>query len=147
VFISELGKKKSAVGFIPDPDKMESLRVSKENFLKNFKSVVNNSSTLDNVVEEKESKIEENEQFIIDLLSKTQPHHDHSYTTVFGKRKNTEQVEELINSLEDEKKVVHNWKQHLIKHGLAKRVIFIDPPDSYKRNKKKPVPILFLRHR
>lgn len=43
-------------------------------------------SDSDSLNEETERRIEENEQFIIDLLSRTQPHHDHCYTTMFGKK-------------------------------------------------------------
>lgn len=43
-------------------------------------------SETDSLSEETERRIEENEQFIIDLLSRTQPHHDHCYTTIFGKK-------------------------------------------------------------
>ncbi|KAK3092888.1 hypothetical protein FSP39_008434 [Pinctada imbricata] len=39
-------------------------------------------------------RIAENEQFIIDLLSRNQPHHDHSYTTIFGRKRGHEDVED-----------------------------------------------------
>lgn len=51
--------------------------------------------------EETERRLEENEQFIIELLSRTQPHHDHSYTTVFGKKKNFYNIEMLTASDEE----------------------------------------------
>ena len=35
-------------------------------------------------------RLEENEQFIIELLSRTQPHQDHSYTSIFGKKRGIE---------------------------------------------------------
>ncbi|XP_061165914.1 uncharacterized protein LOC133174827 [Saccostrea echinata] len=45
------------------------------------------------VGDDTEKRIEENEQFIIELLSRTQPHHDHGYTTIFGKKKGIEDIE------------------------------------------------------
>lgn len=43
--------------------------------------------------------IRENEQFILDLLSRNQPYHDHSYTTIFGsKTVNTPEQECEIDS-------------------------------------------------
>jgi len=52
-------------------------------------------------LEETERRLEENEQFIIDLLSRTQPHHDHSYTTIFGKKKSFNSIEFLSASDEE----------------------------------------------
>ncbi|XP_062568663.1 uncharacterized protein LOC134230821 [Saccostrea cucullata] len=46
-----------------------------------------------------EKRIEENEQFIIELLSRTQPHHDHGYTTIFGKKKG---IEDIVFETEEE---------------------------------------------
>ena len=51
--------------------------------------------------EETERRLEENEQFIIDLLSRTQPHHDHSYTTIFGKKKSFNTLE-ILGASDDE---------------------------------------------
>ncbi|XP_064621560.1 uncharacterized protein LOC135484220 [Lineus longissimus] len=43
-----------------------------------------------------------NDQFIIDLLTRSQPHHDHCYTTIFGKRRGAEMMHYEIESSEDE---------------------------------------------
>jgi hypothetical protein len=43
-----------------------------------------------------------NDQFIIDLLSRSQPHHDHCYTTIFGKRRGAEMMHYEIETSEDE---------------------------------------------
>lgn len=47
-------------------------------------------------------RIEENEQFIIDLLSRNQPHHDHCYTTIFGKKRGIESVQFSSESSDEE---------------------------------------------
>lgn len=39
-----------------------------------------------------ERRMVENEQFIIDLLNRTQPHHDHCYTTIFGKKRGIDDI-------------------------------------------------------
>ncbi|XP_076099625.1 uncharacterized protein LOC143069069 isoform X1 [Mytilus galloprovincialis] len=54
--------------------------------------------------EETERRLEENEQLIIELLSRTQPHHDHSYTTVFGRKKSF-YMREFIGEAEEEVEV------------------------------------------
>ena len=86
--------------------------------------------------DEAERRIEENEQFIIDLLSKTQPHHDHNYTTIFGKRKGSDIMHHLMDDSDEERKG---------SSGGAKSVIYLDKNGN--RAKRKAKPILFLRHR
>ena len=88
------------------------------------------------LTEEAEKHIEENEQFIIELLSKTQPHHDHSYTTIFGSRKGSEVIHHLIDESDEENEETK---------ATNNTVIYLDK----KGNKTKPnvKPILFLRHR
>lgn len=145
VFISDpcLQRKKKIVGFIPDPDKLESMAVSKDNFPEDFKPEEKKTP------DESKRKIEENEQFIIELLSKTQPHHDHGYTTIFGKRKNSEHVDELLDNVENEPEPdcsESSWKENLNLVGM-KYVIFIESADAKQGSKKQPAPILFLRHR
>ncbi|XP_055957111.1 B-cell lymphoma 6 protein homolog isoform X2 [Patella vulgata] len=49
---------------------------------------------------DRERRIEENEQFIIDLLNRTQPHHDHCYTTIFGKKRGIETIS--LNTADEE---------------------------------------------
>ncbi|XP_053375768.1 uncharacterized protein LOC123563837 [Mercenaria mercenaria] len=145
VYISDpcLQRKQKLVGFIPDPDKLESMAVSKDIFQEDFQGADKKCS------EENERKIEENEQFIIELLSKTQPHHDHGYTTIFGKRKNSEHVDQLLAKVDSEPDYPDtgtSWKEDLNLKGM-KKVIFIEPADSKRGEKKRPAPILFLRHR
>lgn len=122
------------------------MAVSQDVFSKEFISAGHNKKTSD----ESDRKIEDNEQFIIELLSKTQPHHDHGYTTVFGKRNNPDHVEELLGRVEMENEPdlsESSWKTDLNLQGI-KEVIFIDPADSKRGGKRKrPAPILFLRHR
>ncbi len=48
-----------------------------------------------------QKRIEENEQFIVDLLARSQPYHDHCYTTVFGKRKAIDHVHLELDSDDD----------------------------------------------
>ena len=86
--------------------------------------------------EEAEKHIEENEQFIIDLLSKTQPHHDHCYTTIFGSRKGSDVIHHIIDDSDEENEEMK---------ATNNTVIYLDK----KGNKARPhvKPILFLRHR
>lgn len=51
---------------------------------------------------ETERRIEENEQFIIDLLTRNQPHRDHCYTTIFGKKRGIDVVHLELDSSDDE---------------------------------------------
>ena len=87
--------------------------------------------------EETERRIEENEQFIIDLLSKTQPHHDHNYTTIFGRRKGSDIIHHLMEDSDDEQDLPDN----------GNTIVYLDKKG--KKTKKRPnaKPILFLRHR
>ena len=50
---------------------------------------------------EAEKTIAHNEQFVLDLLSKAQPYHDHSYTTVFGKRHGIETLQLDAETLDE----------------------------------------------
>ena len=88
------------------------------------------------LTEEAEKHIEENEQFIIDLLSKTQPHHDHCYTTIFGSRKGSDVIHHIIDESDEENEDMQ---------ATNNTVIYLDK----KGNKTRPhvKPILFLRHR
>ncbi len=55
------------------------------------------------VQQDTEKTIAENEQFILDILSHRQPYHDHSYTTIFGKRRGIETIQldaETLDELE-----------------------------------------------
>ena len=78
-----------------------------------------------------EQRIAENEQFIIDLLSRNQPHHDHSYTTMFGKKKGIEGIEfETENDIEpefpedtgEEFAIIHG-KRWIKQHKLAEPIL------------------------
>ncbi|XP_071079684.1 uncharacterized protein [Haliotis cracherodii] len=85
----------------------------------------------DNLHEETERRIEENEQFIIDLLSRTQPHHDHCYTTIFGKKRGIETMHfDLESSGEEENGVID-----VCDNGSE---------DSEKRKSTKPIMLLQL---
>ena len=53
------------------------------------------------VKKEAEKTIAHNEQFVLDLLSKAQPFHDHSYTTVFGKRHGIETLQLDAETLDE----------------------------------------------
>ena len=53
------------------------------------------------VKKEAENTIAHNEQFVLDLLSKAQPYHDHSYTTVFGKRHGIETLQLDAETLDE----------------------------------------------
>ncbi|KAL3872693.1 hypothetical protein ACJMK2_035902 [Sinanodonta woodiana] len=119
---------------------------------KHSKSVTENSnkpnsdtdtSDQDNTVK----RIEENEQFIIDLLSRTQPHHDHCYTTIFGKRKGIDKMHFDLDSSENEEEdhmdvgnSSYNPIQNIIT-GLP------EEEETLKNKNDKRHPILFLRHR
>ena len=52
--------------------------------------------------------IEDNEQFILDLLSRSQPYHDHNYTTIFGKRYGNENVDLDLSELEDNERAARS---------------------------------------
>lgn len=147
VYISDpcLQRKKKLVGFIPDPDKLENMAVSKDIFPEELLKTGHKEHKEKPLDANVKYKIEENEQFIIELLSKTQPHHDHGYTTIFGKRLNTEQVDILLDMADDEPEQILSWKDELKTLGMNK-MIFIEP-DTKKCGKKRPAPILFLRHR
>ncbi len=57
------------------------------------------------VKQDTEKTIAENEQFILDILSSRQPYHDHSYTTIFGKRRGIETIQldaETLDELQKE---------------------------------------------
>ena len=65
------------------------------------------------VGDDTEKRIEENEQFIIELMRRTQPHHDHGYTTVFGKKKGIEAIEQIeFENPEDEAQVANDNSQY-----------------------------------
>ena len=53
------------------------------------------------VKKEAEKTIAHNEKFVLDLLSKAQPFHDHSYTTVFGKRHGIETLQLDAETLDE----------------------------------------------
>ena len=78
-----------------------------------------------------ERRIEENEQFIIELLSRTQPHHDHCYTTIFGKKRGIENISMDSDSSSDE-----DDDSSII--DVGGNVSYIDPI----RSGKPPKPIL-----
>ena len=86
--------------------------------------------------DEAERRIEENEQFIIDLLSKTQPHHDHNYTTIFGRRRGSEIIHHLMDESDEEQQEIS---------ASANTVVYLDKKGNKAKRKAKP--ILFLRHR
>lgn len=74
------------------------------------------------VGDDTEKRIEENEQFIIELMRRTQPHHDHGYTTVFGKKKGIEIIDQIeFENPEDEVPVNNDNNQY-----YGKRVIHPD---------------------
>ena len=123
------GTKRTSIGFVPVPDKLKYNSVSKDILKKDQENEETNDTDSD---EENEKRIEENEQFIIDLLSKTQPHHDHSYTTIFGRRKGADLVSQMIEDREKEPEKTVDGKKVVIVEGNKPAV---------------PTPILFLRHR
>lgn len=59
------------------------------------KEIVTGGGEDSDVGDDTEKRIEENEQFIVELLSRTYPHHDHGYTTIFGKKKGIEALEQI----------------------------------------------------
>lgn len=130
----------AVVGFIPVLEKLQYNAVSKEILSQSSKTIEDEPEVSD---EESDKRNEENEQFIIELLSKTQPHHDHSYTTIFGKRKNSEFVWNKLKAMGEDQDVqtVDPNKPLPIKKGVT---VFINDNRS---GLKKPTPILFLRHR
>lgn len=74
------------------------------------------------VGDDTEKRIEENEQFIIELMRRTQPHHDHGYTTVFGKKRGIEIIDQIeFENPEDEVPVNNDNNQY-----YGKRVIHPD---------------------
>lgn len=174
-----LKSKRSAVGFIPDPEKLQIMDVSEDRFNDNNSSSVppisisntqsqsaktnrsnslvktnnqtkpsNQPTCMEYPEDVDRHKIEENEQFIIELLSKTQPHHDHCYTTIFGQRTNSEQVEAMLTRIDDHEEAVEekDWTEEL-KLPCDKRVTFFISDEEKQGKKKRPAPILFLRHR
>ncbi|XP_041351883.1 zinc finger and BTB domain-containing protein 18-like [Gigantopelta aegis] len=78
-----------------------------------------------------ERRIEENEQFIIELLNRTQPHHDHCYTTIFGKKRGIENISMDSDSSSDD-----DDDSSII--DVGGNVSYIDPI----RTGKPPKPIL-----
>ncbi|XP_069114977.1 uncharacterized protein [Argopecten irradians] len=68
--------------------------------------------------DETERRMEENEQFIIDLLSRNQPHHDHCYTTIFGKKRGIDDI--VLHDASDEETEEDN-DDHL--RAYKKRII------------------------
>lgn len=72
--------------------------------------------------EETERRLEENEQFIIELLSRTQPHHDHSYTTVFGKKKSFYNIE-MISASDDEVETNEDYDDETLKFYCGREII------------------------
>lgn len=73
------------------------------------------------VGDDTEKRIEENEQFIIELMRRTQPHHDHGYTTVFGKKKGIEIIDQIEFENPEEVPVNNDNNQY-----YGKRVIHPD---------------------
>ena len=69
-------------------------------------------------------RIEENEQFIIDLLSRSQPHHDHCYTTIFGKKRGIETMHWEIDTSEEE-------DEDVVSRTSALKVGKSGSPESY----------------
>ena len=130
------------IGFIPVPKKLHSNAVPKEILLQ---SQTGKDGTEPGSDEENEKRIEENEQFIIELLSKTQPHHDHNYTTIFGKRKNTDYVWTKLHNLVEEYEVEKIDANSVLKASVKKGVTLYCTENKY--HGRKPTPILFLRHR
>lgn len=134
----------AVIGFIPVHKKLVNNAVSKEILLASQNSL-GVSPTEAGSDEENEKRIEENEQFIIELLSKTQPHHDHCYTTIFGKRKNTDYIWTMLKNMGDEQDVetinLNFTKQMALRKGVP---LFCT---ETKYQEQKPTPILFLRHR
>ncbi|XP_060062681.1 uncharacterized protein LOC132543217 [Ylistrum balloti] len=61
-----------------------------------------------------ERRMEENEQFIIDLLSRTQPHHDHCYTTIFGKKRG---IDDMLHDTSDEETEEDDIGDHIRAYG------------------------------
>ncbi|XP_021353621.1 zinc finger protein Xfin-like [Mizuhopecten yessoensis] len=62
-----------------------------------------------------ERRMEENEQFIIDLLSRTQPHHDHCYTTIFGKKRGIDDI--VFHDTSDEDTEEDDIGDHIRAYG------------------------------
>jgi len=127
-----------SIGFIPVPKKLHNNSVSKE--ILHSQLPKSNIFDQEDSDEENEKRIEENEQFIIELLSKTQPHHDHCYTTIFGKRKNSDYVLRMLRHFGDEEIETIDASNP----GAIKRIICLQDTNGKTR---KPTPILFLRHR
>lgn len=134
----------AVIGFIPVPKKLQSNAVSKDILLQSQNT---NAGIVNDVGsdEENEKRIEENEQFIIELLSKTQPHHDHSYTTIFGKRKNTDYIWTMLKNMGEEYDVEKINPNTVLNSSVKKGVTLYCTEN--KHSSKKPTPILFLRHR
>lgn len=79
----------------------ESKRIMAKRKKSKKKTYMSSDDESDNSLkDETERRIEENEQFIIDLLSRTQPHHDHCYTTIFGRKKGLESID-IIDENDD----------------------------------------------
>ncbi|KAL4238919.1 hypothetical protein ACF0H5_003626 [Mactra antiquata] len=168
-----LRSKRSTVGFIPDPEKLQIMDISedrlktqpdhepplKKSLLSGCKELNIDSAELNkklsSIIHNKDiqedperHKIEENEQFIIELLSKTQPHHDHCYTTIFGGRSNSESVDKMLKNLDDDQPEENKktWFEEL-NLPKDKEVSFYISDDSSHGKGSRPAPILFLRHR
>ena len=134
--------KLNSIGFVPVPDKFKSNKVSTSLFQSDVAKVKTDKDK--NSDEETERRIEENEQFIIDLLSKTQPHHDHCYTTIFGPRNEADILSRYLtedDADQNDKDAEEDECRYLAGN---KRVMYMDRNGCAVKN---PTPILFLRHR
>ena len=135
----------NSIGFVPLPNKLKTNRVSTSQIGgTEIKEEVDSEHETEN---EKERRIEENEQFIIDLLSKTQPHHDHCYTTIFGPQHGAEVLARYYKEVQDEEEKLYDkrYKKMEVEYLAGnKRVLYLDANGYAVKN---PTPILFLRHR
>ncbi|XP_064603080.1 zinc finger protein 37 homolog isoform X2 [Liolophura sinensis] len=83
-------------------DSTKGKQTVKQRGANNKKGSQPDSTTKGSLPDETERRIEENEQFIIDLLTRNQPHRDHCYTTIFGKKRGIDAVHLEMDSSDDE---------------------------------------------
>ena len=83
------------------------------------------------VKKEAEKTIAHNEKFVLDLLSKAQPFHDHSYTTVFGKRHGVETLQldaETLDELSMDDDTTRTSGNEHICVGFIQKIILLALP-------------------
>ncbi|KAH3851296.1 hypothetical protein DPMN_093776 [Dreissena polymorpha] len=144
--MNEEGSTLDSIGFIPMAKKLKVFRVSEEDLTGHNKNRF--TPLCDVVTVETVEEVREKEEGVILEMLKVQPFHDHCYTTVFGERKNSDDVHQLIRRFEqeeDRKNLSFTWS--LSDYPFISNKIMILAESPLNEKGQKPMPILFLRHR